>query len=180
VNAYGLVLFLHLAALLAAIGTAGVAHFAESRLGAAGTVAAARPWATLVNRVAPVFPLALLVLLASGAYLVHRAWTWEAGWIEGALVGVFLLFVNGAGVVGRRNRMIARALRAVPDGPLSDALPQLARRQLGGLASWANTGLAIGVVFVMTTKPGLPGSLTALAVSAALGLVAGLRLTRHV
>jgi hypothetical protein len=180
VNGYGIILFVHLAALLAAISTAGIAHFAEERLAAAETVAAARLWASLLNRAAPVFPLALLVLLASGAYLVHRGWTWDSGWIEAALVGVGLLFANGAGVVGRRNLALKRALRSAADGPLSDALRQVTRRHVGGIASWVNTGLAIGVVFVMTTKPGLPGSLAALAVAAALGALAAFRLRRHV
>jgi len=179
VNGYGVVLFLHLAALLAAISTAGIAHFAEGRLAAAETVAAARPWASLLSRAAPVFPLVLLVLLASGAYLVHRGWGWSNGWIEAGLVGVFLLFANGAGVVGRRNLVLKRALSAAADGPLTDALLQLTRRDVGGIASWANTGLAIGVVFVMTTKPGLAGSLAALAAAAALGVMVGSRLRRH-
>jgi hypothetical protein len=180
VTSYGVVVFLHLVALLAAISTAGVAHFAEGRLAAAETFAAARPWASLLNRAAPVFPLALLVLVASGAYLVHRGWTWDAGWIEAGLVGVALLLANGAGVVGRRNLGLKRALGAAADGPLTDALLQLTRRHIGGIASWANTGLAIGVVFVMATKPGLGGSLAALAVAGALGVMVAFRLRRHV
>jgi hypothetical protein len=180
VNAYGVVLFLHLAALLAAIGTAGIAHFAEGRLAGAETVAAARPWASLLIRAAPVFPLVLLILLASGAYLVHRSWRWDSGWIEAGLVGVALLFANGAGVVGRRNLVLKRALGATVDGPLTDALLQLTRRHVSGIASWANTGLAVGVVFVMTTKPGLACSLAGLAVSATLGVMAGSCFRRHV
>jgi len=178
VNGYSVVLFLHLAALLAAIGTAGIAHFAEARLGVAETVQAVRPWAALLNRVAPVFPLALLVLLASGAYLVHREWAWSRGWIEAGLVGVALLFANGAGIVGRRNRAIKRALATAGAGTITDELLHLTRRHVGGVASWANTGLAVGVVFVMTTKPGLAGSLAALAAAATAGTLVALWLRR--
>jgi hypothetical protein len=127
-----------------------------------------------------VFPLALLVLLASGAYLVHRDWAWSYGWIEAGLVGVVLLLANGAGVVGRRNRALRRELAGAGDGPLTDGLLRLTRRDVGGIASWANTGLAIGVVFVMTTKPGLAGSLAALAVAGALGALVAFRLRPHV
>ncbi len=179
-TSYGVVLFVHLAALLAAISTAGVAHFAERRLAAAETVAAARSWASLLSRAAPVFPLALLVLLASGGYLVHRGWTWDRGWIEAGLVGVFLLLANGAGVLGRRNLKLKRALGTATDGPLTDALLQLTRRHIGAVTSWVNTGLAVGVVFVMTTKPGLGSSLAALVVAAALGAIVAFRLRRHV
>lgn len=158
-SGYGVVLFLHLAALLGAIGTAGIAHFGEAQLRAADSVAAARPWAALVDRVAKVFPLALLVLLASGAYLVQHGWAWGAGWIDAGLIGVALLMVNGAAVVGSRNRALKRALAAAGDGPVSPSLLELTRAHVGGIASWANTGLAVGVVFVMTTKPSLASSL---------------------
>lgn len=178
-NGYSLVLFLHLSALMAAIGTAGLAHFAEKRLGSADTVAALRPWAAVLDRLAPVFPLALLVLLASGAYLVHRDWSWGTGWIEAGLVGVVLLFATGAGVVGRRNRALKGVLATAGDGPVTDELRQLARRHVGGIASWANTGLAIGVVFVMTNKPGLAVSLAVLAVSAGLGVLLALSVRRR-
>jgi len=91
VSGYNLVLFVHLAALLGAIGTAGLAHFSEAQLRDADTVAGARPWASRLNRAARVFPLALLVLVASGAYLVQHGWTWNRGWIEAGLVGAVLL-----------------------------------------------------------------------------------------
>jgi hypothetical protein len=166
--------------LLVAIAAAGIAHFAEGRLGAAETVASARPWAALLARTAPVFPLALLVLLASGAYLVHRNFTWSRGWIEAGLLGLVLLFANGAGVVGGRNRALKSALATAREGPVTEELVQLTRRHIGGIASWANTGLAVGVVFVMTTKPGLGGSLAALAVAMLFGILVALRVRRRV
>ena len=57
-------------------------------------------------------------------------------------------------------------------------LAQIAREHVGGIASWTNTGLALGIVFVMTTKPALTGSLAALVVAAGLGAVVALRLRR--
>jgi uncharacterized membrane protein len=179
VSGYRLVLFLHLLALLGAIGTSGLVHFAEAQLRAAETAAAARPWAALLERATRVFPPALLVLVASGAYLVHRGWTWGSGWIVAGLIGVAVLLVNGAGVVGRRTRALRRALAAAGDGALSPPLLQLTRAHPGGIASWTNTGLAVGVVFVMTTKPALAGSLASLAIAALLGAAVASRLRRH-
>ena len=179
-SGYRLVLFLHLAALLAAIGSSGLVHFAEAQLRAAQTAAAARPWAALVERAAKVFPPALLVLVVSGAYLVDRGWTWDSGWVDAGLIGAVVLVVNGAGVVGGRNRALKRALAASADGPLPPPLRQLTRSQVGGIASWTNTGLAIGVVFVMTTKPALAGSVASLAIAVLLGAAVAVRLRRHV
>ena len=178
-SGYRVVLFLHLLALLGAIGTSGLVHFAEAQLRAAATAAAARPWAALVDRASKVFPVALLVLVGSGAYLVHHGWTWGSGWVDAGLVGVAVLLASGAGLVGGRNRALKRALAQAGDGALPPTLLQLTRAHVGGIASWTNTGLAVGVVFVMTTKPALAGSLVSLAIAAVLGAVVAVRLRRH-
>jgi hypothetical protein len=179
VSGYRIVLFLHLLALLGAIATSGLVHFAEAQLRVADTAAAARPWAALVERASKLFPVALLVLVASGAYLVQHGWTWGSGWVDAGLVGVAVLLANGAGLVGGRNRALRRALAEAGDGPLPPTLLQLTRAHVGGIASWTNTGLAVGVVFVMTTKPALAGSLISLAIAALLGAAVAVHLHRH-
>jgi hypothetical protein len=177
-DGYAIMLFLHLCALLGAIGTAALLHFAELRLRAADNVAAIRAWARLIENGAKVFPVALLVLLASGAYLVDRHWSWGAGWVDAALVGVGVLFAVGAGVIGGRSRALGRELRDVSDDVVTPRLARLARNHVAGIASWSNTGVALGVVFVMTTKPGLAGSLACLAVGAGFGVAVAWRLRR--
>ena len=124
-----------------ASGCAGtLAHFAEARMRAADSVAALRPWAWLLRRLGRAFPLALLVLLLSGAYLVHRGWTWRSGWIDASLVGVALLFLNGAGLVRARGRALGRALGGAGDGELTPELRRLVVAHPAGIASWVNTG----------------------------------------
>jgi hypothetical protein len=177
-DSYRFVLFLHLCALLGAIGTSSLVHFSELRLRTAETVSAARTWASLIARAARVFPVALAVLLGSGAYLVDRGWSWSSGWIVAGLVGVAVLFAVGGGVAGSRSRALARELSAAADGPLGERTVRLTRRHPAAVASWMNTGLALGIVFIMTTKLALAGSLIVLAAAAGLGALLGLRL-RH-
>lgn len=177
-DGYSVVLFLHLCALLGAIGTAALLHFAEIRLRAADSVATIRLWTGLIEKGGKVFPLALLVLLATGAYLVHRGWAWGTGWVVAALVGVGTLFAVGAGLIGGRSRALSRELRCAEDGVVSARLAHLARDHVAGIASWSNTGLALGIVFVMTIKPGLAASLVSLAVAASSGVGVGVLLRR--
>jgi hypothetical protein len=177
-DGYGLVLFLHLCALLAAIGTAALLHFAEARLRVADTVAELGTWARLIERGAKVFPIALLLLLGTGAYLVERRWSWSSGWIDASLVGVVVLFIVGAGVIGGRSRALRRELRDAAEGTVRGPLAHAARDHVGGIASWTNTGLALGIVFVMTTKPTLAASFAALLVAAALGAAVAVRVRR--
>jgi hypothetical protein len=105
-DGYRLVLFLHLCAMLGAIGTAALLHFAEIELRAATTVAAVRTWVSLIAKGAKVLPLALLVLLGSGADLVERGWTWSPA-LAGSLVALAVATVLGA-IVALRLRRIGR------------------------------------------------------------------------
>jgi hypothetical protein len=175
-DAYGLVLFVHLCALLAAIASGALAHFSEARLRAATTLAEIRaPFLTL-SSVEKVFPVALALLIATGGYLVQRRWAWDSGWVEACLGGVALLLLNGAIVVKGRSRALTRELANVDHGPPTARLLDLSRKHVAGVASWLNTSLALGIVFVMTTKPDLGLSLVALLVAASIGAVVGLRL----
>ncbi len=176
---YGVVLFAHVCALLAAISAGALSHFSESRMRSAETTAALRPWARLLGRLGKVFPVALLVLLGSGAYLVHDAWTWSAGWVEASFVGVGLLFASGVGLMRARGLALRRALTAAADGPLPPEVRRLIVMHPAAFASWMNTGLAVGIVFAMTAKPALVDSAAALVVGAAAGLAVAVGVGRR-
>jgi hypothetical protein len=167
---YGIVLFAHVCALLAAISAGALSHLSEARMRSAATTAALRPWAKLLGRLGKVFPVALLVLLGSGAYLVHHAWSWSAGWVDASLVGVALLFASGVGLMRARGLALRRALIVAGDGPPSPEVRRLIHEHPAAIASWMNTGLAVGTVFAMTAKPALAGSTAALVVGASVGL----------
>ncbi len=173
-DTYRLALFCHLLALLGAITASGLAHFAERRMLAASSRTELRQWARMVAHIEPVFPVALLTLVATGAYMVHRAWSWDAGFVDAGLAGVAVLFVVGVGVLGPRMRVLLRALDADAEVPV-----RLVRDPVARAASWVNTGVALGVVFAMTVKPSLAGAIAALVVGAAAGATLGLLLLRR-
>lgn len=173
-DGYHTALFLHLIALVAASAAAGLTHFAEGRCRRAATATEALHWHEFTGSVAKVFPIAIVALLATGGFMVGDggAWSWSAGWVEAGIAGAVLLFASG-GVLGARGRATGRELaRLVAEAKAGDA-PALRHDPLVSVLSWMNTGLAIGVVFVMTTKPPLGGALLVLAVAAAAGATLG-------
>ena len=167
---YRFALFLHFGALLAAIATSSLVHFAHGHMHRAAIAGEARRWHGFILRASVVFPMTLVVLLATGAYMVRTAWTWNQGWVIAGLVGIAFLLLNGIRL-GRRGGALMKDLVALGDSP-PHAL--LAGRTDAAFA-WANTGVATAVVFAMSMKPSLPWSLTALAVGAATGFAIGLR-----
>jgi hypothetical protein len=173
-STYGIVLFIHLCGVVAAFAATGVLLLAMRRIRAAQNGAEALPWLAVGKATARTFPPALLVLVASGAYLVHDAWSWDAGWVDAGLAGALALPLIGDRIEGRAAARLAQALAAAPH----EAPGALVRDPVFWTASLVNPALALGIVFVMATKPSLAGSIAALLVAAALGALAAVPLWR--
>jgi len=168
---YDIVLFVHLSALFAAFGPTAVVAVAMRRIRAAVTGAEALPWLGLGKHAAHVFPAALLTLLASGAYMVHRAWSWDSGFVVAGLTGIVFLGVVGDRVEGGRARRLAHALAAKPHARIADHATELVHDPVWWTAASVNPAVALGVAFDMATKPSVVVSFAALALAAALGAV---------
>lgn len=174
-NGYTIALFIHLAALVAASAASALVHLADVRRSRATSVSEARQWHALAASTARVFPIAVLVLFASGGYMISagHGWSWSTGWVDAGIAGVVVLMVNGA-MLGRRGRAAARELAELASAAAATHAGAIPRDPLASTLAWANTGLAVAVVFVMTTKPTLVGSLIVLAI----GIAAGVLLAR--
>lgn len=174
-DGYHVALFFHLVALVAASAASAIVHLAGARGSRAATVSEVRQWHALAGMTARTFPLALLALFATGGYMVaaRHGWTWDTGWVEAGIAGVIVLFASGA-VIGGRSRAAGRALAGLADGPTAGRPPVLPRDPVVSALSWANTGVAMAVVFVMATKPSLAASLIVLAIGAAAGVMLAL------
>ncbi|MEI7037898.1 DUF2269 family protein [Fulvimonas yonginensis] len=164
---YTLALYVHLCALFAAFAASALTHFGEARMARARDGAEVAEWLRFVRGVAVTFPLAILVLVASGSYMVSAASiSWESGWLVASLAGVGVLALSGPLVIGARMRRLGQALAA---GDRAEAL------RLGGdpvmrCAAWGNTGLALGIAFLMVARPPLAVSVAVLAAGWLLGV----------
>ncbi|HEU5323673.1 MAG TPA: hypothetical protein VFX28_22915, partial [Methylomirabilota bacterium] len=141
----------------------------------ATTASQAREWARLLAGVRRVGGPAILTLLASGIYLMATRWGQQA-WIAAGVAGLVLMAVLGGVLTGRRSGAIMRALGEA-DGALSAGLAGRLRDPVLVISAWLRTALALGIVFVMSTKPGATGALAAMGVALVLGLAAGFSLS---
>jgi hypothetical protein len=165
---YQIALSIHLLALLAATAASGIVHLAAARRAAAPTLREAMEWGRLMGSTSRVFPIAVVTLVATGAYMVAGRWHWNTGWVIAGLVGAVSLLASGA-VLGRRSALEARenvrrlqlAGRDIPNNATPD--------RGVALLSEANTGLALAIVLVMTLKPRLAVSLVVLAIGVTAG-----------
>ena len=166
VDGYRIALFIHLAALVAAAWASSRTHLAETRAHRAATAGEALQWYMIAGKAARIFPVVIVLLLATGGYMMSRGgYTWRDGWIVTGVLAALLLFAVG-GVLGARGRAGARALAQGDPGAAPPAPDYVAAR-----LSRLNTGIALGAMFVMVTKPSLVVSLAALVAAAIIGAV---------
>ncbi len=158
---YSIALFLHVVGALLLFVTLTVEGIALRQLYRAATTEYAQAAATLlrVNRI--VGPLSALGVLVPGLYMTATTWGWVA-WIVVALVSYVAIAVLGA-VNGIRIQALER----------SHALLTGIRNPIF-LISWlTRVGIALGVVFLMTVKPGAAMAVLAVVVTAAAGAALG-------
>lgn len=163
---YSIALFLHVVGALLLFVTLTVEGVALRQVRRAATSEAAQRAAALLRLNRTVGPLSALGVLIPGLYMTATSWGWVA-WILVALASWLAIAVLGA-VNGIRIVALER----------SPAL-QTGIRNPMFLISWmTRVGIALGVVFLMTVKPGAVVAVLTILIAAAVGAALGVALSR--
>jgi hypothetical protein len=177
-DAYRTVLFLHFVSLFVGIGAVAVMALCLFRLRAAATVADALPWGVVAGKTERAFPVAILGLFATGAYMTSDVWTWDTAWIDVGIAALVVLAATGIGVASRRASLLEHALKTNGPGPLSAAARALTCDRALWVVTFANPGLVLGVVWNMTQKPGTLQAIVAVLVGYAAGAAVAVQFAR--
>jgi hypothetical protein len=181
VNTYHYVLYVHLLSLFVGIGAGSVLLVCLFQLRAARTVEQAGPWGMMAGKVGKYFPVAILGLFGSGLYLTTETtfpWSMSTGWVDVAIAALVVLMAQGAGIAERTGHKLGAALQANGPGPLGPEARRMALHPGLWVVEFSNLGIVFGVVWNMTQKPGLGGSLAAVLVGYAVGAALALLITR--
>lgn len=176
-NLYDLFVFVHIASAVLLVGSSVMASpGVRAAIRRARTTGEVRAYLALARQLLVLEPAAALVVLASGIYLTSVANFWSQGWVQAAVASWLLnSVIAGVMVKPAISRVAAGATAA--DGPVGDHLDALRwsrRWSVGGDALMANDA---AMLYLMTMKPELAGSL--LAVIAANATVAAARASRY-
>jgi uncharacterized membrane protein len=178
-DSYHVVLYIHLLSLFLGLGAGSVLLTCLFQLRAAGTVEQAVPWGVVSGKVARLFPVAIVGLFATGAYMTHKfPWSWGTPWIVVAIVVLVVLGVQGGGVAERTAHKLQAALKANGPGPLGPEARRMTLHPGLWVTEFANFGIVLGVVWNMTEKPGWGGAVAAVVIGYAVGVVLALRFSR--
>ena len=177
-HTYQTVVYLHLLFLLLGIGAAAVIGTCLFHLRAAGTLADAVPWGMLAGKTERVFPVAIIGLFASGAYLTSDLWTWDTRWIDVSIAALVVIALQGPVVAGRRAKALEHALKENGPGPLGDAARRMTRDAALWTITFANPGIVLGIMWNMTQKPGTVEAIAAVVIGYAVGAAVAFPFTR--
>lgn len=121
---------------------------------------------------------AFLGVLASGLYLAYL-YGGGTGWIPASLIATLLVMVVGGTVTGIKMARLKKLLSSTGETVTIEAILASTQDKALVLSYGFRVGLAVGIVFLMTVRPGSLLSVAALAGTALTGviLVAGLSRT---
>lgn len=170
--------FLHIVGALGYFVAFGLEWASLAYLRRALTAEEARQWLGLRTWVQRLGPASLAVILPSGFYMMAITAGW-VGWIIVALAALVVIAILGVSLTRLRTLAMEKAISA-EKGLLSAGRQQ----RLGDPLLWTSlllrTAIALGIVFLMSVKPDLVGSLATIGIAIALGLTCSLPLWRRV
>jgi uncharacterized membrane protein len=168
-DTYHVVLYIHLLSLFVGIGAASVLVVCLFQLRGATELTDAIPWGVVAGKIGRLFPIAILGLFGSGAYMTSDVWTWDSGWIVVGIVALVVLGVQGPLIGERSGKRLEHALRENGPGPLGENARRMTRYWGLWVIEFSSIGLVLGVVWNMTTKPGTGTSIAAAAIGYGVG-----------
>jgi hypothetical protein len=178
-DTYHVVLYVHLLALFVGIGAGAILAACLFQLRAARTLEQAVPSGVMAGRAEKGFPIAILGLFATGAYMTSDVWTWSTSWIEVSIAGLVLVSLQGPLWGGRTAKKLEHALKENGPGELGETARRLTRSPGLWVSEFANLGVVMGIVWNMTQKPGTASAIAAVVGGYAVGALLAFPFTRQ-
>ena len=170
---YNLALFFHIVGVLGVFIATAIEIVILFRMRRAQTSAQVREWVSADAPLGAVFSVLTLLILAAGIYMLFNGWNWRLPWVDVSFIALILMNVAGAAINSRRFKAIHHATGDTVDGPVSVELA----RQVNDPILWSSvftiSTMLVGIVYLMTLKPGWLGTLVVTVVALALGFALG-------
>ncbi len=176
-NIYSFALFFHIVGALGFFVALGLEWVGLRQIRNATTTEQVRQGMRISGSTRRLGMASMLVILVFGFYMAAVAWGGPA-WIVVTLGVIVVTIALSVALTGPRMAAIGRAL-ATEKGPLSPSLQQLANHPLLWISIQTRVAIALGIVFLMTVKPALGGSLLTIGVAIVLGLALSLPMKRR-
>ncbi|AQQ54843.1 hypothetical protein [Planococcus lenghuensis] len=169
---YEIVLFSHILGTVLMFTAVGITLTAMAAMLKAEKTETLRIWSAMAVKMDGLLPLSTLLILLPGLYLVITTWGWQMAWINISLALLVGMSVAGPVInLKRLKRILETAEKSDELSPGPELTMQVRDRTL-----WSSvltmTMMTVAILFLMTVKVGLVGSLTAIVLALLVGLTA--------
>lgn len=164
------VLFVHLVGMLVLFGGLGVEWLTLRILRRTATHEQALPWVGVYAALPRAIGISVGLILISGIYLAARARAYDSGWVLVSFGAMVFMAILGGPIVRSRMRAIQQAGGDDRDCG-SATLRRHASDPLVRVSLFIRVAVALAIVYLMVSKPGLAESLLLTGVAFALGAV---------
>jgi hypothetical protein len=164
---YSFVLFAHITGVLAMFACLSLEVLSLSRLRRASTLSEIQLWIEPVPRLSRIALGSLLIILLTGVFLAIQMSGFGLGWLR-VTVAAFLLMAPLGAASGRRIRNVQRL--SANSKMMQSEILDLLRHPFLKVSLAMRIAVFLGIVLLMTAKPGLPESLAIAGGSVVLGL----------
>jgi len=176
---YPFALFLHIVAVLGLFIATGIEWTTLFGVRSAKNVAQVRQFMNVNTAFELVFPVAALLILVAGLYMTFTVWGWSQAWINVSLLALISMGILGPTINARRMKAIHISAELTPDGPVPASL----KKQINNRVLWttvqAMSFADLGIIYLMTIKPGWIESIVVIIVTATVGAIVAQRMLRN-
>ena len=171
-NYYLIAKFVHIAGALGIFVTLGVEWLSLWNLRRATSNTQVQEWMRTARGVQRLGGISMAAILISGFFMMAVAKI-HAPWLIVAFASLIVLGLLAAGVTGRHMKAIRKSIDLNTE-LISSTLYQLLHQPRLWIVMQTRVAVALGVVYLMTAKPDLIGSLLVMGIAALLGLASAL------
>lgn len=169
---YTVALFFHIVGAIGVFVAFGLEWSGLRHMRGAATVEQIREGARTIRGMRWLIIASMIDLVIFGGYMMTIAKI-GAAWLIVAFWALILLAILGIALTGRRVNAIVR-MAAADEGKVSLQLYSATHHPILWLSVQTRVAVTLGIVFLMTVKPDLSGSLLVIGIAIALGLASAL------
>jgi hypothetical protein len=168
---YQIALFIHVLGVLCLMGGHTLIHASLEVMRRTREVERVRDWLALAAGLDRFMPFFTLAVLAPGIYMAWTAWGWTTPWIDVSLALFLAMAILGPVLLGRRFAALNTLVKATPSGTIEAPLVvQMRDRALWTIEN-TFTSLLLAILFLMTVKPNLVGTVIVVSIGLIVGLL---------
>ncbi|MEH7302915.1 hypothetical protein [Neobacillus drentensis] len=169
---YNIVLFIHILGAILMFVAVGFTLLAMISMLYSTKTEGLRNWAALAVKLDGLLPFSVILILVPGLYLVFTSWGWGNSWIDISLALLLIMTFMGPIINLRRLKSILNGTIAETELVPSAGLLEKVRDRTLWNSVLIMTMLTISILFLMTVKLTMSGSIITIVIAIILGLLA--------